>query len=155
MGSGVMSDIRECRNPDLAAVLDLAVAFYAEDGFVTPRDRLERHLAQLAAGDTARVAVVDDDGTLLGFGITTTTFGLENGLIAELEDLFVAPWARRRGLAGRLIEDSARWSRRVGASQLEVVVAPNGTDVTPLLRYYRSRGFTDEGRRLLAMRLTD
>jgi aminoglycoside 6'-N-acetyltransferase I len=145
--------VREAGASDVPAVLDLAVAFYAEDGFLTPRSRLESHLTHLAGSDAARVAVVDDDGTIVAFGITTTSFGLENGLIAELEDLYVVPWARRRGLAGELIEDSARWARRIGAAQLEVVIAPNGMDVSHLFRFHAAHGFLDEGRRLLAMPL--
>jgi hypothetical protein len=33
---------------------------------------------------------------------------------------------------------------------LEIVIAPNGHDVTHLLSYYRARGFVDEGRQVLA-----
>ena len=38
----------------------------------------------------------------------------------------------------------------MAATLLEVVVAPNGQDVTHLFAYYRARGFVDEGRRILA-----
>lgn len=48
---------------------------------------------------------------------------------------------------------SARWARRIGAAQLEVVIAPNGMDVSHLFGYYAARGFADDGRRLLAMPL--
>ncbi len=145
--------VREARATETAAVLELAIAFYAEDGFLTPREQLAKHLAHLLESDAARVAVIEEDGTIVAFGITTSGYGLENGLIAELEDLFVVPWARRRGLAGELIEDSARWARRIGAAQLEVVIAPNGSDVSHLFGFYAARGFADEGRRLLAMPL--
>ena len=60
------------------------------------------------------------------------------------------PGARRRGLAERLIEDSVLWARGIGASHLEIVVAPHEMDVSHLLRYYQARGFVDDGRRLLA-----
>jgi aminoglycoside 6'-N-acetyltransferase I len=101
------------------------------------------------ASAAARVAVVDD----VAFAVTTTSYGLENGLIAELEDLYVAPPARRRGLTRTLIEDSAAWAASIGASVLEVVVAPNGMDVSHLFRYYAANGFTDEGRRILSRAL--
>ncbi|GIM94972.1 GNAT family N-acetyltransferase [Paractinoplanes toevensis] len=134
---------------DLAAVLELAVDFYAEDGFATPRARLEEHLRHLLVSDAAHVAVITVDGPAVAFAISTSSYGLENGRIAELEDLYVAPAFRRRGLAAELIEDSARWAAGIGAAKLEIVVAPNGMDVSHLFRYYRARGFTDEGRRLL------
>ncbi|GIF22199.1 aminoglycoside 6'-N-acetyltransferase I [Actinoplanes tereljensis] len=142
--------LRTAEPADLAAVLDLAVDFYAEDGFATPRARLEEHLRHLLVSDAARVAVIALDEQIAAFAISTSSYGLENGLIAELEDLYVAPAFRRRGLAAELIEDSARWAAGIGAAQLEIVVAPNGMDVSHLYRYYRARGFADEGRRLLA-----
>lgn len=143
--------LRTASPDDFGVLLDLAVAFYAEDGFTTPRAALAEHLGVLLRADgRARVAVGAEDGHVVGFGITTTSFGLENGLIAELEDLYVAPARRRRGLANALIEDSAAWAASIGAGRLEIVVAPNGQDVGHLFRYYRARGFIDEGRRILS-----
>jgi aminoglycoside 6'-N-acetyltransferase I len=145
--------IRVAGPDDLPGLLELAVAFYAEDGFATSRERLADHLAHLVPSGSARVAVVAEGAAPVAFGITTTTYGLEDGLVAELEDLFVAPPARRRGLAAELIADSARWARQAGAARLEVVIAPNGMDASHLFRYYERRGFVDEDRRLLAMPL--
>ena len=148
--------LRPAVGGDLDAVVELAVAFYAEDGFATPRASLAANLKVLIGSrDRARVAVaVDAAGALVAFGVTTTTYGLESGLCAELEDLYVAPGARRRGLAQELIEDSAAWAASQGATQLEIVIAPNGLDVSHLFRYYAARGFTDEGRRILSRPLT-
>jgi aminoglycoside 6'-N-acetyltransferase I len=146
--------VRRAAPDDHDALLDLAVAFYAEDGFATPRAELDANLRILEAADTARTAVIDVDGTLAAFGITTTVFGLENGLVAELEDLYVAPHARRQGLARHLIDDSAAWARARGASRLNITIAPNGLDVSHLRRYYAGRGFRDEGRSIVTLHLT-
>ncbi|MER6580403.1 GNAT family N-acetyltransferase [Nonomuraea sp. NPDC001023] len=142
--------IRAAVPDDLPALHDLAVAFYAEDGFTTPAQTLKANLARLIAEPGVRVAVSESAGRLVAFGITTTTFGLEQGLYAELEDLFVAPEARRRGEAEQLIEDSRRWAAARGCTALEVVIAPNGADVSHLFAYYGKRGFRDEGRRILS-----
>ena len=144
--------LRTARREDLEEILAMALAFYEEDGFSTPAAAVRRNLATLVASDAARVVVVDDDG-LVGFCITTTRFGLEYGEGAELEDLYVVPAARRRGHANRLIEDSAEWARSRGCDQLELVVAPNGSDASELLAYYKARGFDDEGRHLLTRAL--
>lgn len=146
--------LRAARAADLDAVLELAVAFYAEDGFATPREKLAEHLAQLLVSAAAHAAVAEEDGEIVAFAISTSSYGLEDGLIAELEDLYVAPGFRRRGLAAELIEDSARWAAGIGASRLEIVIAPNGQDVSHLYDIYRDRGFVDEGRRLLSRDLT-
>lgn len=142
--------LRAAGPADLAAVVALAVAFYAEDGFATGEHALRSNLAVLLASPAARVAVVQSPDRLLGFAVTTTSFGLENGLIAELEDLFVVPAARRRGLAGRLIADSVGWARERGCQHLELVIAPNGRDVGHLFDYYRAHGFLDDGRHLIS-----
>lgn len=142
--------LRPAGPADLAAVLRLAVAFYAEDGFGTGEPQLRANLAVLLDSSAAHVAVAGSAARLLGFAVTTTSFGLENGLIAELEDLFVLPTARNQGLGTRLVEDSAAWARQHGCQRLELVVAPNGHDPGPLLGYYRALGFHDDGRRLIS-----
>jgi len=146
--------LRTARASDLGAILELAVAFYAEDGFSTPRSQLEKHLRHLLVSDAAHAAVVEEDGEIVAFGISTSSYGLESGLVAELEDLYVVPEARRRGLAGELIEDAAGWATGIGAAQLELVIAPNGADVSHLFEIYRGRGFVDDGRRILARDLS-
>lgn len=142
--------IRTATSDDLPSLLSLVVDFYQEDGFTTSEADLRTNLTTLVASSTARVAVSEENGHLVAFAITTTTFGLESGLIAELEDLYVAPGARRRGQAQRLIEDSLSWAAGRGCGQLEIVIAPNGQDVSHLFDFYRKRGFRDEGRRLLS-----
>jgi aminoglycoside 6'-N-acetyltransferase I len=141
--------LRTAGPADLATVLPLAVAFYAEDGFGTGEHALRSNLSVLLASPAAHVVVVASQAQLLGFAVTTTSFGLENGLIAELEDLFVVPTARRRGLGGRLIADSVAWAREQGCQRLELVIAPNGRDIGHLFDYYIAHGFRDEGRRLI------
>ena len=150
--SGV--DIRAARPTDLARVLDLAVAFYVEDGFATPVSELRDNLAVLLRADAARVAVAVRQDEIVGFAITTLSFGLEQGAVAELEDLFVEPGHRRTGAGRALVEDSADWAKSRGCRTLELVVAPNGRDVAHLFDYYARRHFTDEGRRLLSRNLT-
>jgi len=144
---------RTATSADADALVALAGAFYAEDGFVTPTGQLRANLQHLLADGSAYVRVVPSAEGLSAFAITTTSFGLENGLIAELEDLFVIPDARRQGVAELLIDDSAQWARSRGCSHLEVVVAPNGRNVSQLLHYYTARQFSAEGRQLLVREL--
>jgi GNAT superfamily N-acetyltransferase len=146
--------VRRARPAELPTVLDLATAFYAEDGFTTPVSELRDNLVVLLDSDSARVAVVcDPEDEIAGFAITTLSFGLEYGCVAELEDLFVRPTNRRTGIAGALIDDSAEWAASHRCRTLELVVAPNGNDVAHLFGYYARRGFVDEGRRLLTRNL--
>ena len=142
--------VRQARPKELATVLNLAVAFYAESGFSTPVPELRKNMEVLLNSDQARVATAEYHGEIVGLAITTLSFGLEQGHIAELEDLYVRPAHRRIGIAGALIDDSSTWARSRGCSMLELVIAQRGDSEDDLLDFYARRGFTDEGRRLLS-----
>jgi GNAT superfamily N-acetyltransferase len=148
-------EVREARQGELSALLDLATAFYTEGGFTTPVWQLRENLLVLLDSDSARVAVAcgrnDEIG---GFAITTFSFGLEYGRVAELEELFVVPAHRRSGIGRALIDDSADWARSRGCRAVELVVAPNGNNVDHLFNYYAHQGFTSEGRQILSRNLT-
>jgi Acetyltransferases len=139
--------VRAASPDDHLVLVEMAEAFYAEDGFTTPLRELHANLEQLITSRAARVAIAEMI-TPIGFAITTIGFGLESGPVAELEDLYVHPDHRRQGVAARLISDSADWAQLRGAKQLEVVIAPNGLDVSHLHAYYDRLGFRDEGRTL-------
>ena len=109
--------------------------------------------ARCSPRSTAHTCLAVDGGSAVGFALTTSQLVLESGVVAELQDLYVMPAYRRQGVAGRLIDDATRWAQAQQASLLEVVVAPNGQDVSDLLAYYVARGFRDEGRRLLSFTL--
>lgn len=141
--------LRAAAAADLPSLVRLTRAFYDEDGFSTPTAHIERHLALLLAAPQARLCIADVAGRPVGFALTTAQLVLESGVVAELQDLYVEPASRRHGIAAALIADAEAWSRTQSAALLEVVVAPNGRDVSQLLAYYRARGFADEGRRLL------
>jgi aminoglycoside 6'-N-acetyltransferase I len=146
--------IRTAHPDEFALILALATAFYREDGFTTAAWQLRDNLRALLQSDSARVAVADSrDNDIVGFAVTTLSFGLEQGLVAELEDLFVKPAYRRTGIGGVLIDDSAAWAGSRGCRVLELVVAPNGNDVAHLFSYYARRGFADEDRRILSRAL--
>ncbi|MBV9513339.1 MAG: GNAT family N-acetyltransferase [Mycobacteriaceae bacterium] len=128
----------------------MAVAFYAESGFCTPVPELRTNMEVLLRSSQARVAIADYHGAIVGFAITTLSFGLEQGHVAELEDLYVRPAHRRIGMAGALIDDSSMWAQSRGCRMLELVVAQHGDREAGLEEFYARRGFTNEGRRLLS-----
>jgi aminoglycoside 6'-N-acetyltransferase I len=153
-GSGAEAiELRAAARADLPDLLRLAREFYDEDGFATSDAELDRNFRALLAAPAAHTCLAVDAGSVIGFALTTSQLVLESGVVAELQDLYVMPSCRRRGVAGRLIDDATRWAKAQQASLLEVVVAPNGHDVSDLMAYYAARGFRDEGRRLLSLTL--
>jgi aminoglycoside 6'-N-acetyltransferase I len=145
--------VRPAAAADLPQLLRLARAFYDEEGFTTSDDDLRDNFTQLLELPDARLVVASRDAQPAAFALTTSRLILESGVVAELQDIYVEPQHRNRGVAGALIDDAAQWARSRGAFLLEVVVAPNGRDVSHLHRYYAARGFQDEGRRILVRAL--
>jgi ribosomal protein S18 acetylase RimI-like enzyme len=81
-----------------------------------------------------RTHVAEQDGSVIGFATwakVACTF--------ELEDLFVDPGYRRRGIATALLIRIAEVIRARGAERLEVTANPHA------LEFYRAAGFTDGG----------
>lgn len=71
------------------------------------------------------------DGTILGFA---TGLALE-GLVLELEDLFIDPEWMRRGIARRLVAKLTEMARRDGITRISVTANPHADT------FYRRVGF--------------
>jgi ribosomal protein S18 acetylase RimI-like enzyme len=102
------------------------------------RDNLLAHPEYLILGPDGlaegRTHVAEQDGTVVGFA----TWAEADGTI-DLEDLFVDPDYRRRGIASALVLRIAEVLRARGAERLEVTANPHA------MEFYRSAGFTDCG----------
>jgi ribosomal protein S18 acetylase RimI-like enzyme len=102
------------------------------------RDNLLAHPEYLVLGPEGlaegRTHVAEQDGTVVGFA----TWAEANGTV-DLEDLFVDPDYRRRGIASELVRRIAEVLRARGVQRLEVTANPHA------MEFYRSAGFTDCG----------
>jgi GNAT superfamily N-acetyltransferase len=81
-----------------------------------------------------RTYVADEDGLVVGFA----TWAEADGTI-DLEDLFIDPGWRRRGIATALVSRIADVLRARGAEFLEVTANPHARE------FYRAAGFIDCG----------
>jgi GNAT superfamily N-acetyltransferase len=90
----------------------------------------------VAEGRT-RVAIVVSDGRDHLTGFATLTRGREGQ--PELEDLFVDPECRRRGIARRLIQDAASLAGRAGHQTITVTGNQHALD------FYLAVGFVQIG----------
>ena len=102
------------------------------------RDNLLAHPEYLILGPDGlaegRTHVAEQDGTVVGFA----TWAEADGTV-DLEDLFVDPDYRRRGIASELVRRIAEVLRARGVQRLEVTANPHA------MEFYRSAGFTDYG----------
>ena len=87
--------------------------------------------AGLAEG---RTYVAEEEGSVVGFATW-----IEAGGVFELEDLFVHPEWRRRGIAAALVNRIAQVLRARGVQRLEVTANPHA------MGFYRAAGFVDCG----------
>jgi aminoglycoside 6'-N-acetyltransferase I len=145
--------LRSATKDDLPNLVELTAAFYREDGFTTPQHALGERFSWFLDQADARVTVAATSNAIIGFALTTTRLILESGLVAELQDLYVDPRYRGKGIGSALVTDAVRWARSGSASILDVVIAPNGRDVTHLNRYYAHLDFVDKGRRIVHLDL--
>ena len=102
------------------------------------REQLLAHPDYLVLGPDGlaegRTYVAEQDGSVTGFATWAQTGG-----VIELEDLFVDPDCRRRGIAMALVGRISEVVRARGAQRLEVTANPHA------MEFYRAAGFTDCG----------
>lgn len=79
-------------------------------------------------------ALLDDDPVGLVGGLPGSPDG-----VRELRSLWVAPRARGRGVADRLVEEVERWALTTGGTTLRLAVLPGNHAALAL---YRRHGFT-------------
>jgi ribosomal protein S18 acetylase RimI-like enzyme len=140
---------------DRDELLALARAFHAEDGH--PLDAGgERAVAETCAGHPlARGflirAAADDGPAALGYCVLTLGYGIEyGGPDVFLDDLYLVPGARGRGLGGPVMAAVEEEARRLGARAVHLVVAPENERAR---RLYRRSGFADGDWRVMTKRL--
>jgi GNAT superfamily N-acetyltransferase len=102
------------------------------------RDSLLAHPEYLVLGPEGlaegRTYVAEEEGSLVGFATWVEADG-----VFELEDLFVDPGWRRRGIAAALVDRIAQVLRARGVQRLEVTANPHA------MGFYRAAGFVDCG----------
>jgi GNAT superfamily N-acetyltransferase len=102
------------------------------------RDNLLAHPEYLILGPEGlaegRMYVAEEDGSVVGFA----TWARADG-VTELEDLFVDPDWRRRGIAAALVSRIVDVLRAQGVRYLEVTANPHAQE------FYHAAGFIDCG----------
>lgn len=147
-----MDTARRATPDDRPMLVTLMSEFYAESSVPIDPARAERTFAALLS-DPARGAawLVGADEQIAGYVVMTLGFSMEyGGLDAFVDDLFVRPAFRGRGL-GRLALETVLDECRaldVRAVHLEV-----GAENDVARNLYARSGFRDTGRHLLTLRL--
>lgn len=134
---------------DVDQLLPLITAFFREEGIETPPEAQRRNLLAMMAAPDSHILLAKVDDQPVAFATATLTRGIEFGLAAEIEDLYVDPEARGGGIARRLMGELLDWCESQGAQEIIVVITSEGMEAIDLPAFYRRFGFHDSGRKLL------
>jgi GNAT superfamily N-acetyltransferase len=138
--------IRSANTSDIDDLTILFREFFDEDGIDTPSETIAKNLIAMLADDRACFFVSESDGQIAGFSSGSLTCGVEFGCAAELEDLYVRPQYRGRGLAGPLVSAVLDWAADQGATETILVITPRAEADQQLTRFYEKFGFKDSCR---------
>ncbi|MEQ8356700.1 MAG: GNAT family N-acetyltransferase [Kiloniellaceae bacterium] len=145
--------VRRAEAADHAALLPLFERFYREEGFDDAVAVVAENLRQILAREDTAAFIAESGGKAVGAAAVSTSFGLEAGLYAELEDLYVDPVWRQRGVASVLVEAVLEWAKARGCRDVEIVLTPRAQAKDDLAPWYAARGFVDTGRLIYERRL--
>ncbi|MCO6450137.1 MAG: GNAT family N-acetyltransferase [Caldilineales bacterium] len=141
--------VRQIGDDSLEIALSLLRRFFIEEGFDTAEEDMRALLREMLASENNAVFLATGDGEAQGVATVSVSLGLECGLSAEMDDLYVLPQARGKGVAASLIEAACQWSRARGCSVVLATVMPEGEAKHGLKAFYRRQGFSDVGRVIL------
>ncbi len=137
---------------DIGALVGLMREFYAEAGYSLDDDWASSSLSALL-GDPSRgmIWIVRVDNVPAGHVVLTLRHSMEfGGLDAFVDDLFVRPGHRRRGLGKALLAALFDECRRRGVLAVHVETGPDNAAAMAL---YSSVGMADRKRLLLTANL--
>lgn len=149
-----MSDpaLRSAVLHDVPALLELQAVYYAEDQYPFVAALAGMAWEELLSNPgLGRAWVIEAESRLVGYAVMTLGYSLEyRGQDAFIDELYVAPAWRRRGLAHLVLAalDAACMDLGVKALHLEVE-----RDKTAVQALYRRWGFADRQRVLMTKRI--
>jgi [ribosomal protein S18]-alanine N-acetyltransferase len=130
--------IRRASPADLDAILAIEQAS-AEAPHWSSTQWLAALSAEQVMEPMRAVFAAEGNGTILGFAVASRA-----GELAELESVVVSPSARRKGIGNALCQQAMDWSRKTGASELELEVRASSDGALAL---YRLLGFVEQALR--------
>jgi GNAT superfamily N-acetyltransferase len=144
--------IRPAAEADVSALVALMTDFYAESDFVLPAAAARRAFQALFAMPAlGTVWLAEEDGVPIGHLVLAITFSMEyGGLRGLVDDLYVRPIARGRGVGAALLQAAHDDARARG---LRVLQVETGLESHRARSLYARAGYVDSGHALLTLAL--
>ena len=138
---------------DIATLVALMAEFYAESDYGLDQELAERAFAAILSDERlGYVWLIDDEAKVVGYVVLTLRFGMEyGGLMACIDDLFVVPQSRNRGLTRAALVQVCDFCKTIDVRAITVEVShSNGSAQT----VYRRLGLAEApDRQILALAL--
>jgi GNAT superfamily N-acetyltransferase len=138
---------------DIPALLALMSDFYREAGYGLDHALAESAFSAILSDERlGYVWLIDDEAKTAGYVVLTLRFGMEyGGLTACIDDLFVVPESRNRGLSTAALLQVRDFCKNIGIRAITVEV---GYGNEPAQAVYRRVGLVEApDRQLLALGL--
>lgn len=134
--------IEQATAKDASIVLPLLIQFFEEESLNLDYERLSLAITAMLNDSRSAIFVAWSEQAAIGVAtVTTTSQGLEFDRYAELEDLYVLPQARQKGIGRALIDRVKQWCSQNDCSVLSVVVTAEDQATRNLISYYEKQGF--------------
>jgi ribosomal protein S18 acetylase RimI-like enzyme len=146
--------MRRANIEDIPLLINLMASFYSESGYNLDHPLAEEAFATLLSKEhLGSVWLIDEAGQPVGYVVLTFRFGMEyGGLMACLDDLYVLPEYRNKGLSTAALDHVRAFCDESKICAITVEVAPNNG---PAQTVYRRLGLAEApGRQLLVLPLT-
>lgn len=147
-----MVHVRRAQGGDVATLVALMDEFYGESACELDRERAGEAFATLLAdGRLGQAWLGEVDRTPAGYLVASFVYAMQyGGTTAIVDDLFVRPAFRGRGLGTALVAVAREACTDLGATALSVEVSPENETAQAV---YRRAGFTTADRRLMTLPL--
>jgi GNAT superfamily N-acetyltransferase len=148
--------IRKADDATQGVAGDLLRRYFAEEGLAVPAERQRAGLAALLADPRGAVLLAFRDGageTPAGIATVRWSASVAHLRVAEIDELYVPPSERHRGVATALVETVASWATGQGCTACRVAVGPDGELRHGVSGFFGAHGFDDEYRKVLARAL--
>jgi len=141
---------RKVATSDIDVLLDLMQGLQQDDPWSVPfeEEEVRKSLGELLATPAAgRAFLIRDDQLSLGYLVLSFDFSLEyGGKNAWIDELFIRPEFRGKGIGSQALDFAAQTARQLGATVLHLEVNRGN----PAIDLYRRNGFKDHDRFLLS-----
>src|SRR2546421_13114085 len=135
--------VRMATTADSALVTALLKAFFSHEGRVVAH--LEQNVQAILADPGRGFFTLGGDK---GVATTTIRISASGGASAEIEEIWVQPSARGRGLGASLLRNAIEECRRRGIESIELRVTPDDRELG-IPDFYTKQGFRHRGLQIM------